>query len=260
MSSSDELPSSPASSPIPKKRSFGDLSISPIPRSSESLDGNSEGNLSHEPHGVVPIKPIHLQVGERHFTTSLFTIAESGLLSAACKDNRDSVKERAYDPVFIDADGDLFVHILSYLRRKILPVFYTAQNGHNHGLYHALLQEAKDFQIPRLEKWLKGKTYLNVVKFEYCVVSLETTSLLTVVPANEEVQLHSTWTTKKVYVCPRSIPVHKSQMDCGKLCEKARGEDGECIYEDEPVMKITQMKKRVVYADDLCMPEGKNSS
>jgi hypothetical protein len=36
---------------------------------------------------------------------------------------------------FVDADPDLFVHILRYLRRRVLPVFYNLQKGHDYALY-----------------------------------------------------------------------------------------------------------------------------
>jgi hypothetical protein len=44
---------------------------------------------------------------------------------------------------FVDADADLFKHILRYLRRGVLPVFYD---------------------IERLEKWLSEKKYMEAIE------------------------------------------------------------------------------------------------
>ncbi len=64
---------------------------------------------------------------------------------------------------FIDADPDLFEHVLRYLRRGVFPVFFDATNGHNYHLYFSLLEEARYFQIPRLADWLEKKRYLEAV-------------------------------------------------------------------------------------------------
>jgi BTB/POZ domain-containing protein KCTD9 len=61
---------------------------------------------------------------------------------------------------FVDADPQLFDHILRYLRRGVLPIFYDNIRGHDHGLYRALLEEARYFQIDRLENWLSDKSYI----------------------------------------------------------------------------------------------------
>jgi len=43
----------------------------------------------------------------------------------------------------------------------VLPIFYDNAKGHNHALYLALWEEAKYFQISRLEHWLKSKRLLK---------------------------------------------------------------------------------------------------
>ncbi|KAF4628219.1 hypothetical protein G7Y89_g9933 [Cudoniella acicularis] len=84
-------------------------------------------------------RQITLQAGERRFVTVAETLThENG-------------------SYFIDADPELFEHILRYLRRGVLPIFYDRVKGHNYSLYLALLGKAKYFQILRLENWLKRK-------------------------------------------------------------------------------------------------------
>lgn len=64
---------------------------------------------------------------------------------------------------FIDCDGELFGHILRYLRTGVLPLFYDTTNGHDFAQYHVLLGEAEYFGIDRLCKWLRSKRYLDAV-------------------------------------------------------------------------------------------------
>lgn len=76
-------------------------------------------------------------------------------------------------PYVIDADANLFEHVLRYLRRGVFPLFYEESKGHNFGLYLALLKEARYFKIKRLEQWLDKKRYLDTVKTEYSATELE---------------------------------------------------------------------------------------
>lgn len=109
---------------------------------------------------------VTLQVGGKRFVTMSKTLTrESGFFSALLSDRCD---DRQPDgSYFIDTDPDLFKHILRYLRRRLLPLFYDKCKGHNHALYAALLEEAKYFQIPRLEKWLDERRYLQAVNVKY---------------------------------------------------------------------------------------------
>jgi hypothetical protein len=75
------------------------------------------------------------------------------------------LEEQADGSYFIDSNPNLFDHILGYLRRGVLPVFY--HNGHDFGMYGALLEEAIFFGIERMEEWLKEQEYLMAVRFEY---------------------------------------------------------------------------------------------
>jgi len=68
--------------------------------------------------------------------------------------------------LYIDADPDLFTHILKYLRRGVFPLSYSAEpgRGHDHKLYMDLLGEARHFRLPMLEHWLSQKLYLRAVE------------------------------------------------------------------------------------------------
>ena len=104
---------------------------------------------------------VHLQVGERHFTTTRETLISESAFFASLLSGRwsNSLPDGSY---FIDADPTLFEHILRYLRRGVLPIFFDQARGHDYALYLSLLEEARYFGICRLEEWLANKRYLDV--------------------------------------------------------------------------------------------------
>ena len=138
--------------------------------------------------------------------------------------------------------------MLRYLRRGVLPVFYDHVRGHDHALYRALLHEARYFQIDRLEAWIGDKSYLQEVKVMHSAEVVESADqLLATLEPNTEVQYYPTWTTKKVYVCPRGIYGHNGNPSaCGRQCMKAQG-DAENDYVDEAVLKVLVIKKQAVF-------------
>jgi BTB/POZ domain-containing protein KCTD9 len=148
---------------------------------------------------------------------------------------------------FIDADPRLFEHILSYLRRYTLPLFYDRRKGHDHGLYMALLGEAKYFGVEGLVRYLREKEYLQVVKVQHSAEELNRLEdVKLIVGMDMEVEYHAAWIKKKVYVCPRGIFVHRGQPErCGRQCENARGEVAN-VFEDEMVMKLVRVKRQVI--------------
>ncbi|ERF69681.1 hypothetical protein EPUS_03673 [Endocarpon pusillum Z07020] len=196
--------------------------------------------------------PITLRVGERNFVTALATLTgESQFFSSMFSGNWHNTKQPD-GSYFIDADPDLFAHILRYLRHNMLPLFYA--NGHHDlGLYAALLGEAKYFQIPSLVKWLEHETYFRAVKVQRDVDEAENVlDLRDLTKSNEEVEYHPFRTTEKVYVCPRGISLHRGRPNaCGRLCQRARGDDPE-EYEDEDVYKALVIRKTVVFDHRLC--------
>jgi BTB/POZ domain-containing protein KCTD9 len=205
-----------------------------------------------------PVRDIvTLQVGDRRFTTTKETLTDQcGFFSSLLSGRWNDVQpDGSY---FIDADGDLFEHILRYLRRGVLPVFYDNSKGHDHALYLALLEEARYFQIPRLEEWLEDKTYLQAIKIMHTVVDAGDAESLGPEPVRTDMTLeyHPTRTTKKVYVCPRGILVHRGDSSrCGRQCMNAKG-DSDDQYEDEQVLEVVVIRKQIVFDRQICI-EGR---
>ncbi len=214
---------------------------------------------------VVPARPvgaqqITLQVGERRFVTRHDTLTqESGFFSSLLSGRWENAE--ADGPYFIDADGDLFVHILRYLRRGVLPLFYDNSKGHDHALYLALLVDARYFQIPRLEAWIKDKRYLHMVKLEYSAEDVEGVYKITETTKScVDIQHHPQLEIQKVYLCPRDIFAHRGNPQaCGKQCRKVQGE-AENVYDDEHIWTTTIIRKRVVVDQHLCIDDQESQS
>lgn len=148
---------------------------------------------------------------------------------------------------FIDADPRLFEHILSFLRHNTLPLFYDRTKGHDHGLYMALLGEAEYLGVEGLVRYLREKVYLQVVKVRHSAEELNTLEDVDlIVGMDTEVEYHVVRNKKKVYVCPRSISLHRGQPQlCGRQCQNAKGGAGN-LFEDENVMKLVRVKRQLI--------------
>lgn len=197
--------------------------------------------------------PITLQIGERRFVTLPGTLTqESGFFATLLSGRWGSAQ--ADGSYFVDADPRIFEHILRYLRRGVLPIFYDDTKGHDHALYLAVLEEAKYFEINRLERWLLEKTYLKAVKIvRQALVYGGAEYVDETTEADLTIEYFPIWRTKQVYVCPRGIAAHKGDpRACDRLCKGARGDDPD-EYVDEEYLKIFEIRKRTVINREMCL-------
>jgi len=196
--------------------------------------------------------PVNLQVGECRFTTLASTLSDgssffTSLLSDRWEDSRSN--DGSY---FVDADPDLFAHILRYLRRGVLPVVYEKSHGFDYAFYRALQKEALYFGIEPLHKWVKEKGYLQAVTIQYSVEEVKgqdihVNSYGATVDGNTERSYHPSWGTEKVYRCPRGISMHNGNPSaCGRACEKAKGEDGD-DYVERDILRTLIVTKRAIF-------------
>lgn len=196
---------------------------------------------------------IFLYVGERYFGTVRATlVAESGFFASLLSGLWENTEmNRSH---FIDADGDLFEHILRYLRLGVFPLFYDKAKGHNYAPYLARLAQAKLFQIKKLEEWLEKKQYLSALRVEYSATESEGTEELNI-SRNSDVELeyYPVWGTKEVYVCPRGLPEHRGEADtCVRDCMKVQvdeddEDDADDRYEEESVLRTLVVEKKTIF-------------
>lgn len=196
---------------------------------------------------------IQMQVGERRFTTTLHTLIEQSayfrtLFSARTGNMPAELR------FFIDLDGDVFAHVLRYLRSGIFPVFYDKSKGHDYSLYAMLLGQARYLQIPRLEQWLTEKTYLQAITATSSVSETEFTGSFTEKAGmDSDVKFQSYVRMREADECPRGIPEHMRDPDkCGRKCNKARA-NGVDMTKDEPYVVVSITRTKVEFDQELCM-------
>lgn len=228
---------------------MADLSITDVtPVSTTSDEGGIPVPTTHP-------KIITLNVGGRKFQTELATLTEgSGLLRRMLSPswNWEAQADGSY---FLDADAELFEHLLRFMRRpETFPLFYTKADGFGYDLYNRLEAEARYYQMDTLENWLKGKIYLQAVichTRDAIVQNLDSFSVKTI-PTYEFEEHHMIPRKKKVYICPRGIFVHHGDKDrCGQACRRAQGDDDE-KYEEQRYVEVVTIKKEIEFVRGVC--------
>ena len=187
---------------------------------------------------------ITLQVGERRYFSEEKTLIEgSDYFKAArfCGHLKD--KKEADGSYFIDRDGHLFEYILSFLRTGICPLFYDNINGFDHAKYVRLGAEAEYFGVKKLCDWIIAKKYEQVISFTRRVSLMEDLEDLDdVATAGDKAQLIPMWRTRKVYLCPRRLEVHRGKPEsCGRACDKARSAYYGAEYQDEQELVVVMI-------------------
>lgn len=193
------------------------------------------------------IGPITLQVGERRFTTLSSTLSDGSPFFASLLSNRWINSQSEDGSYFVDADPDLFVHILRYLRRGVLPILYDRLHGFDHVLYEALLKEAEYFGITPLCRWIEEKRYLLTVQIQYSMKEMDWPNLAEIIDENTEGWFYLFWRPVRTYQCPRNIYSHHGNSDrCGRACERAKGEGGD-VYTKSDVLKTFVVLKKTIF-------------
>jgi hypothetical protein len=198
---------------------------------------------------------VRLRVGGRIFTTLKATLLESEFLTIMLSERWNNGNQG--EALFIDADPDLFEHILNYLRRGVFPLFYDAQKGFDYARYTALLGEARYFGISRLERWISQKKFLEAVRVVHIAEEYDEPPSRASYPAGTTItHCTATWSKREVYVCPRDIEVHRGHPEkCGRRCHQARGDAAE-EYETEGHVRVFLMRQEVVFNPDVCVSRG----
>ncbi|KAI9799638.1 MAG: hypothetical protein M1833_003953 [Piccolia ochrophora] len=146
---------------------------------------------------------VELQVGERRFTTLATTLSAGSTFFASLLSERWEDSRSADGSFFIDADPDLFAHILRYLRRGVLPVVFDKIRGFDHAFYQELEAEAVYFGIEPLHEWIKDEGYLLAVTIQYSMEEVKSQGSVVsndkvTVSGNTERSYYPTWETERL--------------------------------------------------------------
>lgn len=210
-----------------------------------------------KPAGPTPSFPsvITLDVGGRLFKVSADVLtAESGLFKRQLSDRFTWVPQ-ADGSYFLDADPEMFEHLLRFMRRPSnFPLFWSKHGGFDYDLYQRLQAEAEYFQVDALYQWIKDKKYLKAVRIrthQPLAVSLDH-FIPEVMDSNSyEEYLFAPRTVNK-YVCPRGIIQHYDRQEqCGRDCTKAQG-DREIKYNPEISFAIVAVRREIVFDEAIC--------
>ncbi|KAK8156585.1 hypothetical protein IWX90DRAFT_411672 [Phyllosticta citrichinensis] len=158
--------------------------------------------------------PVTLQVCTRRFVTTRDTLCSGSTYFSALLSSRWAHNAQPDGSFFVDADPDLFEHILRFLRRGVYPIFHDTKKGHDHSLYAALQKEADFFGIDDLSKWLEEKKFMKVVKVKASVQKVTVNSLRqTFTGSDEEIEVKTLPWARDEYIC-----LHGAYCPTGDRC------------------------------------------
>ncbi|EFQ35269.1 uncharacterized protein GLRG_10413 [Colletotrichum graminicola M1.001] len=122
-------------------------------------DTNAPPDFAQTPRYRSQVK---IEVGGRRFVTTFEVLEKSPWFR-----NLFSIDFRNWyhDGVFhIDNDGDLFAHILRYLRTGLYPLFWDSRNGFDYPMYAMIKQQAHHYMLHDLEVWIVAQKFHDVVE------------------------------------------------------------------------------------------------
>ncbi|EXF75495.1 hypothetical protein CFIO01_04955 [Colletotrichum fioriniae PJ7] len=105
---------------------------------------------------------IKLEIGGRRFVSSMDVLERSPWFKYIFSINfRDWYRDGVFH---FDNDGDLFAHILRFLRTGMYPLFWDARNGFDYAMYAMIQQQARYYMLYDLEAWIAQQKYHGVVE------------------------------------------------------------------------------------------------
>jgi hypothetical protein len=199
-----------------------------------------------------------LDVSGRKYRTQKATLQESPYfqnLLARWNDCGDRQEDGSY---FVDADADVFQHVLQFMRRPSkYPLFWTKETSFDYALYNRLEAEADYFLLHDLRDWIREKRYLNAIKTIIEVNVLSESEInkyhnLKTYEADTEVQtFYGSYSGEKRFrnaceVHPINDAVVRGCNSCFEL-NRAHGP-----HYDDPQKKLTVVTKRTEFDEAIC--------
>jgi hypothetical protein len=198
---------------------------------------------------------ITINVSGRHFQTSKTT-----LISSPYFKNLFERWDTSADQYIVDADSDVFEHLLCFMRRPShFPLFWTKEKGFDYVLYNRLEAGADFFLLHDLRDWVRQERYKDAVK---TVVEVRKTpeppssSQSMQWTEVDDMQLYfDSFKGEKMYRCPRDMHGPKA-WDCGIN----KFGDGKCAELDRlhgaqynsPEKYVVIVVERTVFDGSVC--------
>ena len=142
-----------------------------------------------------------------------------------------------------------------------MPFLWERTSGFDYGAYVQVCLCADYLGVDDLASWIRAQRYLGAIKTEYSASSENEISLSTVarldrsVIGDQSVTFNTRDTTKRIYVCPRKIFIHRGAPEkCGKDCAKAQA-GLEVQYDEEPILNTVIMSTKITLDQSVLMPE-----
>lgn len=207
---------------------------------------------------VSPPHIIILDVSGRKYRTQKVTLQASPYFQkilARWNDCNDRQEDGSY---FIDADSDIFQHVLQFMRRPSkFALFWTKETGFDYALYNKLEVEADYFLLHDLRDWIKKKRYLDAVKtvIEVKVLSereLNDRQNKRRCSADIEIQtFHGSYSGEKQFRNSCSTHTYLGNKRSCDSCEELMRSFGP--HYDDPPKKLTIVTKRIVFDETICV-------
>jgi hypothetical protein len=187
-----------------------------------------------------PSKPglIVLNVGGRKFSTLKSTLKSFSWFD----EHIDWEDNKTGDAVFIDANPDIFAHILNFMRRgSKFPLFWSKRDGFNVELYNELEIDADYFGLDDLRDWIRAGKFQDVLVTSDVMVKSKL--LWTIVAPDQKDNIEGT-NTEIVSSTIIDTDAEYKRWVCGMYPDHSNSEDCDC--EDGIKGEWDTAKKEVV--------------
>jgi hypothetical protein len=207
----------------------------------------------------MPPSLVTLNVSGRIYKTRPSTLSTSPYFTALLARWDSGADLQDDGSYFIDADSDVFEHVLAFMRRPSkFPLYWTHEHGFDYVLYNKVEAEADFFLLHGLRDWISKKRYEEAVKTIVEVRVLEEYHKRVLDDGKSLGDLVEVYSFLGSYSGERQIHLacctHKRVFrgDC-KFCEKSAGATPQS---DEPDKKLTLVIKKIVFDETVCSNDG----
>ena len=231
------------------------IQAKPVANGQAETDATQHGTKKKSDPPVLSASDIIIiQVGERRFRALVSTLTGKSSFFKSELSSRRHLQQQADGSFYLDSDGDIFSHVLRYLRLGAFPVLYSQSKGHDFGMYAAIHALAKFLGIKPLVKWIDQKRFFEAVSVTQNVYDGD--ELINHGAGNfsssERMTFQPYRWRRKVYICPRDIPVHRGAPHlCGRACMAEQGDDSD-EYEDEELTGIFRIHEKTNFDVQKC--------